>query len=86
MEYLIVLILVCLCIFIFLNYIIASHFSEIAELKGHDSKFWFCFFFGIVGWIYVISLPDLISRENQESLIDIQEKILLEMKNTNQSN
>ena len=57
----------------------ASYFSDIAEAKGYSRKFWFCFCFGIIGYFYVYSLPDLVARENAEKLVNIQEQILQEL-------
>lgn len=43
-----------------INIFIATKFSKIAAMKGHTegSWFWICFFFGFVGWLMVIALPD----------------------------
>ena len=43
------------------NLVIASKFSAVAEMKGHDNTgtvLAMCFFLGIVGYLYVIALPD----------------------------
>ena len=57
-------------VYLILDYYIAKLFSEAAEAKGcHDSKyFWICFFFGFIGYLLVIALPD----RNQRSA-DIDE-------------
>lgn len=45
---------------LFVSAIVASEFRNIAEMKGHEGKpyFWFTFFFGIIGMLMVIALPD----------------------------
>lgn len=57
-------------VYLILDYYIAKWFSEAAEAKGYrDSKyFWICFFFGFIGYLLVIALPD----RNQRSA-DIDE-------------
>ena len=67
------IILFCLIIFlaicaayIFLYYKIARFFERIAFLKGYDEDihaFAMCFWLGIIGYIYVAALPDLIMQE-----------------------
>ncbi|MBE6654826.1 MAG: hypothetical protein E7608_05150 [Ruminococcaceae bacterium] len=49
-------------ILIYINILIASKFNAVAELKGHGKEvhaFAMCFWLGIIGYLYVISLPDL---------------------------
>ena len=48
-------------------YIVASKFSEIAEMKGHDGRtyFWYTFWLGIYGILMVIALPNIKSTENK---------------------
>ena len=36
----------------------ASAFEQIANEKGHEGYFWWCFLCGIVGWLMVAALPD----------------------------
>ena len=48
-------------IILFINYCIARKFEGIAFQKGYDDgagSFRMCFWFGIVGILYVIALPD----------------------------
>ena len=52
---------------LYLNMTIASKFEQIASLKGYGKEihsFAMCFWLGIVGYLYVIALPDL-KREAQ---------------------
>ena len=47
--------------FIFVNYVIAIKFTEIASAKGHGKEvhaFAMCFWLGIIGYLYVIALPN----------------------------
>ena len=41
------------------SYIFAYEFFEIVTLKGYKDRkyFWFCFLFGIIGYLMVIALP-----------------------------
>ena len=36
----------------------ASKFEKIANMKGHQGYFWWCFCLGMVGWAMIIALPD----------------------------
>jgi len=53
-----------------IGYIIASKFSEIAEMKGHDGRtyFWFTFIFGICGMLMVVALPNIKAAENNVAI------------------
>ena len=54
-------------LFLYLNFTIASKFESIASMKGYGKEihsFAMCFWLGIVGYLYVIALPDL-AREAQ---------------------
>ena len=37
---------------------VSEKFESIAEMKGHNGYFWWCFWLGPVGWAMVIALPD----------------------------
>ena len=52
-----------------LNIVIASGFKTVAEMKNHNGMihFWWCFFFGIAGWLLVIALPDRSNLSNTET-------------------
>ena len=45
---------------LFVQFRIADEFRNIARSKGHDANryFWFCFLFGIPGYLMVVALPD----------------------------
>ena len=47
---------------ILLNYFVSKKFESIAFIKGYGKEihsFAMCFWLGIVGYLYVIALPDL---------------------------
>lgn len=58
----VILSIILFIVFIILDVVFAFWFREIAELKGYDSKSYHiwarCFWFGFVGYLYVIGLPD----------------------------
>lgn len=57
-----------------INVIIASHMQDVAYAKGYDkeaSAFAMSFWLGIAGWIYVLALPDMVERKNQEKIIEL---------------
>ena len=47
---------------------------DVAELKGYDPKqehiYMFCFFLGILGYLYVLALPDLRLQNLLKSVIE----------------
>lgn len=53
------LILVAVFVVLWLWWLIADEFSTIAEYKGYTDRkyFWYCFWFGLVGYLMVIALP-----------------------------
>jgi ammonia channel protein AmtB len=70
MKIIIIVGLVCLIV----NLIVAVIMQEVAQEKGYDDfshVFAISFFCGIAGWLYVVALPDLVSRKNQEELIEL---------------
>lgn len=59
-------------VYLVINVIVASYMKNVAYAKGYDDNahaFAISFFLGIAGWIYVVALPDLIARDNQEKII-----------------
>jgi hypothetical protein len=54
MGYLIVVAIIVFAI----SAIVARKFEKIANMKGHQGYFWWCFWLGIAGWAMVIALPD----------------------------
>ena len=61
-----------------LNALISGFMKNVADAKGCNGMkaFWICFFFSMVGWIYVAALPDLYARYNQQKIIDLLEQNL----------
>ena len=50
---------------LFVSYKISELFYKVAKMKGHGEKhfiLWLCFFLNIIGYLYVIALPDLYLR------------------------
>lgn len=48
-----------LAIDLIIRVVMAMKFDEVASMKGFDeSYFWMCFFLGIIGYIYIVALPD----------------------------
>lgn len=50
---------VCVLV-IWLNWIIANEFFNVAKSKGYNENkyLWYCFLFGLVGYLLVIALKD----------------------------
>ncbi len=51
---------------------VAGKMNEIAHNKGYDDSIhaWaMCFWLGWIGYIYVLALPDLIARQNQQDIL-----------------
>lgn len=68
---------------IYVNYIVAKKFEEIAIQKGYDSEihsFAMCFWLGIVGYLYVIALPDLKTQSTTVSEASNSQKATTEIK------
>lgn len=58
------------------NVIFGVFMKNVAFSKGYDDSahaFAMCFWLGIFGGIYVIALPDLVARKNQEEIISLLE-------------
>ena len=73
MVYIIIGIGICLII----NAIVASLMKKASILKGYgeDAHVWaICFWFGILGDLYVISLPDKITQEQNQQIISLLEQ------------
>ena len=59
--FLLIVIPVVLVVALYISAIVASKFEQIAIQKGYDSSihsFAMCFWLGVVGYLYVIALPD----------------------------
>ena len=73
--------IVLVIVAIVVNYKVARKFERIAFQKGYDTSmhcFAMCFFLGIVGYLYVIALPNLrsnISVDNIDSKKDSNQSL-----------
>ncbi len=66
-------VLLILIVFLVIMCIGANFMKKVAEAKGYGDEyniFAICFFLGIVGYIYVLALPDLILREQMKTIAD----------------
>ena len=52
---------------LYINYLIAECFYKIAVCKGFDEKkyLWLPFFFGMIGYLLVVALPDHGKKEGK---------------------
>ena len=52
--------ILALAVSLIIQYVVASKFAEIAQMKGHTSNsyFWFTFLLGICGMLMVVALPN----------------------------
>ena len=53
-------------VFFVIGYIVARKFEQIAFQKGYGTEvhsFAMCFWLAMIGYIYVLALPDLTARE-----------------------
>ena len=74
--------LLILVVIILIQYMVAKKFEISAFQKGYDEEinsFSMCFFLGIVGYLYVIALPDLNANKTAEE----REKLINERKALN---
>lgn len=55
-------------VFLCCDAVIAYAFAGVSDSKGHngDKYFWFCFLFGIAGYLLVIALPDATKKEAEK--------------------
>lgn len=68
--------IVIFILLIYINYLIANNFYNIAKTKGFNNKkyFWFCFWLGIVGYLMVIALPNQYSNIPRERIYTESER------------
>ena len=77
MESVIGVYILCLVIMIFIDAVIAKKFEKIAFAKGYDESihsFAMCFWLGVVGYLYVIALPDLTLRHTDSAVTNTQKE------------
>lgn len=68
---------IILVVYIIVDLIFADYMKNVAYAKGYDDNahaFAICFWFGPVGCLYVVALPDLVARKNQEEIIALLSK------------
>ena len=61
--------IVGIALIIFISHIIATKFERVAFMKGYTKgahAYAMCLLFGVVGYLYVISLPNLNANENSK--------------------
>lgn len=61
-------------IYFIIDIIVANYMKNVAYVKGYDDNahaFALCFWLGVAGWLYVVALPDLVARKNQEEIIEL---------------
>lgn len=73
-------VVLCVIIAIFIaNLVLAYKMSEVAAMKGYGEEihaFAWCIWLGIFGYIYVLSLPDKVTQEQNQRIIELLEKNL----------
>ena len=72
-EIITVLSLVIIAIFV-ANLVLAYKMSEVAAMKGYGKEIhaWaWCFWLGIIGYIYVLSLPDKVTQSQNQQIIEL---------------
>lgn len=68
------MIVVILIVLLVINLIGAGKMSDVAYAKGYDDSihaFAMCFWLGIIGYLYVIALPDIEARRKQDAIIEL---------------
>lgn len=59
---------------IVVNGILASQMANVAAMKGYGKEIhaWaWCFWLGIIGYIYVLSLPDKVTQSQNQQIIKL---------------
>lgn len=72
-----VAVIVMVLVGILVNLFLASIMNNIAKEKGYEnsSAFILVLLLGVVGMLYVISLPDLKARQQREDILELLLKI-----------
>lgn len=77
------MIVVVLIVLLVINFIGASYMKDAAYAKGYDDSahaFATCFWLGIIGYLYVIALPDIEARRKQDAIIELLSQNAVEEK------
>jgi undecaprenyl pyrophosphate phosphatase UppP len=51
-------IVICVAAAVVVSYLAAKKFEAIANMKGYQGYFWWCFWLGVAGWLMIVALPD----------------------------
>ncbi len=72
-------------VYFFATIICAGLMASTAKIKGYDEEemhLWaWCFWLGIFGYMYVLSLPDKILQSQNQQIIEQNQKIIELLKN-----
>ncbi|MDE7293196.1 MAG: hypothetical protein K2N72_02100, partial [Oscillospiraceae bacterium] len=64
-----IVIMVVSIVYLIIDIELALKMTEAAQMKGHDSVTLLCFLLGPASYFYVVALPDLKLREQNEEII-----------------
>ena len=70
--------LAIIAVALYINYLVAKKFESIAFEKGYTVEkhtFAMCFWLGIIGYIYVLALPNLVIIEQQRNMLEAMRSI-----------
>ena len=68
--------IIVVVLYFVINFILGTFYKQVAYAKGYDDKahaFILVFIFGIFGCLYVVALPDLVLRKQNERKIAVVE-------------
>lgn len=70
------LIFLVLVVWVVISYVMADKMKLVAIKKGYAGNIAFhsCFWLGIIGYLFVISLPDLVQRKQLKEIISLLSK------------
>lgn len=67
-----ILVLIIIFAIVVANVFLAGKMAEVAIMKGYGDEIhaWaWCFWLGIIGYIYVLSLPDKVAEEQNQKIM-----------------
>ncbi len=67
------MVVIVIILYIIMNLVFASLMNSVAKDKGYEnsSTFILVLLFGVIGILYVISLPDLVARQQKEDILNV---------------
>lgn len=71
-----VLVLVIIGLFV-VNGFLAKQMANVAAMKGYGQELhaWaWCFWLGVMGYIYILSLPDKVTQSQNQQIIELLKK------------